>query len=132
MKLNEIKRGQYFKFLNNELIEGHKFLCLDDSGNVVNLTTLELKNFKFGMGDADVELVDNKANIYHACRQAFVCGQERVPWHMTLHAIREGLGMEDVKTYNLKEKDYENHSQLRELVSWLKQSLSASNVDNTK
>jgi succinylglutamate desuccinylase len=59
--------------------------------------------------------------IYHACRQAFVCGQERVPWHMTLHAIREGLNMEDCKTYNLKEKDYEAHSQLRELVQWLRE-----------
>lgn len=64
--------------------------------------------------------------IYHACRCAFICGQERVPWHMTLHAIREGLDMEDCKTYNLKEHDYQRYSQLRELVQQLKLSLSES------
>jgi hypothetical protein len=131
MKLKDIKPGQTFQVVNNELMKGHRFLCLHD-GDAVNLTTLKATNLKFGLGDTEIELVENETNVYHACRQAFVCGQERVPWHLVVHALREGLNMEKFKTYNLTEENYKEYSQLRELVSWLKLSLSASNADNTK
>ena len=74
----------------------------------------------------------NTDAMYHACRVAFCCGQDKVPWHLVVHALREGLNMEDVKTYNLREENYVAHPELRELVQWLKQSLSESSADNTK
>ncbi len=60
-------------------------------------------------------------NIYHACRVAFICGEENVPWHMVCHALRQGLNMRHCMTYELKEKDFEQYPQLRELVKHLGQ-----------
>lgn len=117
MKLKEIKPGQNFKFVGNELVTS-KFMMLKD-GNVLNLSTLEAVNFKFGLGDSDVELVDNRTDIYHACREAFVCGQEKVPWHLVLHALREGLNMKEYQTYILQEKDYAEYPQLKLLLGYL-------------
>lgn len=133
MNFNELKPGQTFKFKHtkNTDIDGHKFLLLN-YGQYVNLTALTTGFTALISDDDEVELVENETNIYHACRQAFVCGQERVPWHLVVHALREGLGMEKFKTYNLTEENYKEYSQLRELVKWLKLSLSASSVDNTK
>lgn len=63
-----------------------------------------------------------KNEMYHACRVAFLCGQEGVPWHMVLHAIREGLDMKEFQTYILSEQNKENYPQLKELICYLKQS----------
>jgi hypothetical protein len=133
MKFNELKPGQYFKFKNtkNTDIDGHKFLLLRHE-QYLNLVTLTTGSFAFVNDDDEVELVDNKTSVYHACRQAFVCGQERVPWHFTVHALREGLNMKEFQTFILTEDQYKEYPQLRELVKWLKLSLSASSVDNTK
>ena len=56
--------------------------------------------------------------MFHACRVAFSCGAENVPWHMMLHALRQGLGLKG--TYTLQEKDYKEYPQLRELMDYLK------------
>jgi len=58
--------------------------------------------------------------IYHACRVAFLCGDEQVPWYMVCHALRQGLGMKNCMTYTLVEKDFAAYPQLRELVDRLK------------
>jgi len=47
----------------------------------------------------------NNTQIYHACRVAFMCGEENVPWPMVLHAIREGLGMKELQTEILTEEE---------------------------
>lgn len=60
---------------------------------------------------------------YHACRLAFIAGEEGVPWHMVCHALRQGLGYNDSITYNLKEKDFKKYPQLRELVDALSKQL---------
>ncbi len=57
--------------------------------------------------------------IYHACRVAFNCGADEVPWHMTCHALRQGLGLKDSMTYTLQEKDFAAYPELRELVDRL-------------
>lgn len=120
MKLKDLKPGQKFKWNGNELMGNHQFLMLN-AAYAVNLATHVHFSIPGTWEDDEVELVsDSRESIYHACRQAFVCGQEKVPWHLVVHALREGLGMEDVKTYNLKEKDYEEHNQLRELVDHCK------------
>lgn len=58
--------------------------------------------------------------IYHACRIAFNCGDDKIPWNLVLHALREGLNLEKYKTHTLQDKDYEAYPQLRELVNQLK------------
>ena len=57
--------------------------------------------------------------IYHACRVAFIAGAEGVPWHMVCHALTQGLDLKDTFTYILKEKDFKEYPQLRELVEYL-------------
>ena len=57
--------------------------------------------------------------IYHACRMAFICGEEKVPWHLVCHAIRQGLELKS-KTYILQDKDYKKYPQLKELVEWMR------------
>ena len=57
--------------------------------------------------------------IYHACRVAFVCCEDKVPWHMVCHALRQGLGLKDSMTYKLQEKDFVQYPYLRELVEHL-------------
>lgn len=59
--------------------------------------------------------------IYHACRVAFNCGEEKIPWYMVCHALRQGLGMKDCMTYTLVEKDFEKYPELKELVDYLGQ-----------
>lgn len=129
MKLKDLKPGQKFKWNSNELMGNHQFLMLNAS-QAVNLTTNAFFPIPMSWEDDEVELVVDKSreSIYHACRQAFVCGQEKVPWHLVVHALREGLDMESVKTYNLREENYQAYPQLRELVQKLKQSLSGSSV----
>lgn len=56
--------------------------------------------------------------IYHACRVAFIAGEEGVPWYMVCHALRQGLDL-DCKTYVLQEKDFKKYPQLKELVQRL-------------
>ncbi len=57
-------------------------------------------------------------NLYHACRVAFSCGADKVPWHMVLHTLRQGLGIKG--NYEIGPKDYEAWPQLRELMDYLK------------
>lgn len=56
--------------------------------------------------------------VYHACRVAFIAGNEKVPWHMVCHALRQGLKSKYV-TYVLQEKDFKKYPVLRELVDRL-------------
>lgn len=121
MKLKEIKPGQRFKWNDNELMRDHIFLMLN-AAHAVNLVTHTHFPIPMSWEDDEVELVDKTNSMYHACRQAFVCGQEKVPWFMVVHALREGLGMDEYKTYTLTEVDYNNHSQLKELVERLNSS----------
>jgi len=59
--------------------------------------------------------------VYHACRVAFNCGTDGVPWHMVCHALRQGLGLKSAMTYTLTEKDFAAYPDLRELVDRLGQ-----------
>jgi hypothetical protein len=58
--------------------------------------------------------------IYHACRVAFNCGTDGVPWNLVCNALRQGLGYNDLITYALTEKDFAAYPELRELVDKLK------------
>ena len=62
----------------------------------------------------------NKDAIWHALRTTFIAGEEGVPWHMAVHAFREGLNLKDTATYTLQEKDYKEYPILREIVDNLK------------
>jgi hypothetical protein len=61
-----------------------------------------------------------KEAIYHACRCIHVATKEGLPWQMLVHALRQGLGFRKSKTYTLKEKDYQQYPQLREIMAKLK------------
>jgi len=61
-------------------------------------------------------------NIYHACRVAFNCGADRVPWHLVCNALRQGCGFEKTITHHLTEADYAKYPELRELVERVKKS----------
>lgn len=64
--------------------------------------------------------MDNEIlNVYHACRLAFVCGDDKIPWHMVLHAIRQGLRMTAQQTHTLTDKDFKKYPRLKELVDTL-------------
>lgn len=65
----------------------------------------------------------NKDAVYHACRVSFVAAEEGVPWHMVLHALREGLELRDYMTHKLTEEELNRHPQLRELMERLRQTL---------
>jgi hypothetical protein len=54
--------------------------------------------------------------IYHACRIAFNCGGDKVPWHLVCNALRQGCGFDKTVTHWLTEKDYNDYPELRELV----------------
>ena len=56
--------------------------------------------------------------VFNACRTAFCCGEDKVPWHLVLHALRQGLGFNG--TYTLQPKDYEAWPILRDLVEQLR------------
>jgi hypothetical protein len=60
-------------------------------------------------------------SIYHACRIAFNCGADRVPWHLVCNALRQGCDFDAAVTYWLTEKDYAAYPELRELVDRLRQ-----------
>jgi succinylglutamate desuccinylase len=62
----------------------------------------------------------NKTAMYHSLRTTFLAGEEDVPWHMVLHALREGLAIKHTVTYTLQEKDYKEYPILREVVAYLK------------
>ena len=57
-------------------------------------------------------------NKYHVLRVVYNCGADKVPWHMVLHAIRQGLNL-DSKTYTLQEKDFDEFPILRGLMQHL-------------
>lgn len=62
-----------------------------------------------------------KEAMYHACRLVHVATDEGVPWHMLLHALRQGLDFRKAKTYTLKEKDFQQYPQLREVIAKLRE-----------
>jgi hypothetical protein len=54
------------------------------------------------------------------CQDRHNCGDNKIPWNFVLHALREGLNINEHKTYTLQDKDYKAYPQLRELVDQLK------------
>jgi len=57
--------------------------------------------------------------IYHCCRVAFCLGEDEYPWHMVLHALRQGLDLRDTVTYTLQDKDFEQYPELRDMIKKL-------------
>lgn len=59
-------------------------------------------------------------NLYHACRLAFLAGNEGLPWQMVLHVLREAT-FPELATYTLTEEDYKTYPLLKELLAHLQQ-----------
>jgi hypothetical protein len=59
----------------------------------------------------------HKEEVYHACREVYNAAQSGVPWHIMVHALREGLGIPG--NYKLGPKDYEAWPVLEEVISRL-------------
>lgn len=62
---------------------------------------------------------DPLTGLYHACRLSYLTGEEKIPWHMVVHAIRQGLAMTTFQTYTLQQKDFDQYPRLKELVEQL-------------
>jgi len=55
-------------------------------------------------------------HMYHACRIAFNCGADKVPWHLVCNAIRQGCNLDKTVTHWLTDDNYAAYPELRELV----------------
>jgi hypothetical protein len=62
-----------------------------------------------------------KEALYHACRLVHVATDEGVPWHMLVHALRQGLDFRKSKTHTLTKKDLQKYPQLREVITKLRE-----------
>lgn len=56
-------------------------------------------------------------NLYHALRCAYIAGEENVPWHNFVHAVRKG--MNDFGKCPPHYKDLPVHKELNEFVDHL-------------
>lgn len=60
-----------------------------------------------------------KDELYHACRLAYVWGDEGKPWHLLLAALRQALCPHTL-TYKLTDADLEKYPELNEILAKLK------------